>query len=414
MSRSGGHQRRRAVRAFGALSAMTLVGASFGVAIGLAVETAPAGAAGTAVIAETFQNANVTSPSSWVRPPGTGRRSRTSACLTAGNNTSQTPIPDCSSDGAADGNGVLRLTDNVGSEEGGALTSLSVPASNGLDATFNSYQYGGGGADGIGFVIAAEDPSNPDAPTQLGQPGGDLGYSGGTGTSGTWALPTATSVSAWTSSATTPAPSFDGTGCSDPSWAGANPGQVVVRGPGNAGVGYCLVDSSANERGGTQNLHGSSRSDSVVPVEVVLNTTSAAVPMSGSQFTTDGVPDSVPAGDYGVAWVPLDGSPEFYVGPLPSTTNGGIPSGLYPEGWINPTTGIPYQLGFGWVGSTGAVTDVHEVSNVVGHDLATGPRAQRGHHRQRQRTASRRRFGRLHPAGRRDVPAVATRTTRSP
>ena len=96
-----------------------------------------------------------------------------------------------------------------------------------------------------------------------------------------------------------------------------------------------------------------------MPVEVVLNTTSAAVTMSGG-FTSD----SVPAGDYGVAWLPIGGSAKFYTGPLPSTTNGGIPSGLYPSSWINPATGIPYQLGFGWVGSTGGSTDYHQVSNV--------------------------------------------------
>ncbi len=98
---------------------------------------------GTAVVAETFQNADVLSPSSWVTPPGP-EKSANSACLTGSTDTSQTPIPDCSapsSDGA--GTGVLRLTDTGNQEEGGVLSSLSVPASNGLDATFDSYQWGG-------------------------------------------------------------------------------------------------------------------------------------------------------------------------------------------------------------------------------------------------------------------------------
>ena len=71
--------------------------------------------------------------------------------------------------------------------------------------------------------------------------------------------------------------------------------------------------------------------------------------MTGSGFT--GV--SVPSGDYGVAWTPIGGSPESYTGALPTVANGGIPSppgGLYPSGWVNPSTGVPYQLGFGWVG----------------------------------------------------------------
>ncbi len=45
------------------LGTMALLGASLGLSIGVAVETAaPAGAAGTVVVAGTFHNANVTSP----------------------------------------------------------------------------------------------------------------------------------------------------------------------------------------------------------------------------------------------------------------------------------------------------------------------------------------------------------------
>ena len=344
------------------LGTMALLGASFGLSIGVAVETAaPAGAAGTVVIAETFHNTNVTSPSSWVRPPGP-ENSANSACLTAGTDTSQAPIPDCSASGGdAAGSGVLQLTDTGNQQEGGALTSLSVPASNGLDATFDSYQYGGSGADGIGFVIAAEDPANPAAPTQIGEPGGDLGYSAGEGQFGSDGFADGYLGVGLDVFGNYSDPGFGGTGCpASPSWAtGRNPGQVVVRGPGNGTAGYCLVDSSARQDGGTQNLHGEIRSGSMVPVEVVLNTTSAQVTMSGSQFTSF----AVPAGDYGVAWVPIGGAPAFYTGALPSITNGGIPSGLYPGGWISPSTGIPYQLGFGWVGSTGGSTDYHQISD---------------------------------------------------
>ena len=43
--------------------------------------------------------------------------------------------------------------------------------------TFNSYQYGGNGADGMAFVLAAVNPANPVIPSLLGQSGGALGYS---------------------------------------------------------------------------------------------------------------------------------------------------------------------------------------------------------------------------------------------
>ena len=62
-------------------------------------------------------------------------------------------------------------------QEGGVFASTSVPTSQGLDVTFNSYQYGGNGADGLAFVLAAVNPANPVIPSAIGQPGGALGYS---------------------------------------------------------------------------------------------------------------------------------------------------------------------------------------------------------------------------------------------
>ena len=120
------------------------------------------------------------------------------------------------------GAGVLRLTEAQDDQEGGALT-ISVPASNGLDATFDTYQYGGTGADGIGFVLAAENPANPVAPTQIGQPGGDLGYAAGHATEDEGLaygyLGVGLDVYGNYSN-----PSSNGSGCTDPSWdTGAMP-----------------------------------------------------------------------------------------------------------------------------------------------------------------------------------------------
>ncbi len=327
-----------------------------------------AGATETPVIAETFENANVAAPSSWVEPAAPSPYTN-GACLTAGTATSQQPIPDCAATAVdSPGSGVLRLTQAVTGQEGGAMTSSSVPASNGIDATFDSYQWGGGGADGIGFVVTAENPADPAAPANIGQPGGALGYASGQapGAQGLADGYLGIGLDVYGNYSNTPS---DGTGCTDPAWADALiPGQVVVRGPGNGNTGYCPLESSRDVDGGTQTLAGSTRAGSLVPVEVVINTTPGAVSMTTPAFTAD----SVPAGDYGVAWTPIGGSPEFYTGALPSTTKG-IPGGLYPDSWINPATGIPYQLGFGWVGSTGSVTDYHEVSNVVVSTLQPVP-----------------------------------------
>ena len=55
----------------------------------------------------------------------------------------------------------------------------------------------------------------------------------------------------------------------------------------------------------------------------------------------------------------MGGTAKTLLGALPV-----VPSGLYPASWVN-SSGIPKQLVFGWVGSTGSVTDFHEIDNVV-------------------------------------------------
>ena len=287
----------------------------------------PAGAAGTPVISETFQNSNVAAPSSWVTPPAPDPETNL-ACLTAGDNTAQTPIPDCSSSGSANGAGVLRLTDANLSEEGGVLTSLSVPASSGLDANFNSYQYGGSSspADGIGFVISAENPADPVAPASFGEPGGDLGYSATGGPGGL-------------------ADGYLGVGLDAfrqlldrqrrHRMYGPLLGRVRARSgrrawSGQRHAGYCLLNSSINVFGGSQVLSGSTSATSQVPVEVSINTTAASQNLTSSAFSSD----VVPAGDYGVAWTPIGGSPAVLR----------QPASQHHERW-SPGRSVPLRLG---------------------------------------------------------------------
>ena len=87
------------------------------------------------------------------------------------------PLYSCSAPNDSQGSGTLRFTQAVTGEEGGAFSNTSVPTSQGLDVTFNSYQYGGTGADGLAFVLAAVNPANPVIPSTMGQSGGALGYS---------------------------------------------------------------------------------------------------------------------------------------------------------------------------------------------------------------------------------------------
>src|SRR5580692_7369169 len=99
------------------------------------------------------------------------------ACLSAAGNATKNPLASCTTATDPQGSGKLRFTSATTTEEGGVFASTSVPTSQGLDVTFDSYQYGGNGADGIAFVLAAVDPANPAVPASIGQSGGALGYS---------------------------------------------------------------------------------------------------------------------------------------------------------------------------------------------------------------------------------------------
>lgn len=145
----------------------------------------------------------------------------------------------------------------------------------------------------------------------------------------------------------------EGSGCTDPAnIAQRMLGQVVVRGPGNLAVGYCALQSTAATASSPAlTLRASARAASLVPVEVVFNPTSSPV------TTASGL--VVPAGDYDVTFTPAGGVARSLVGALPV-----VPSGLYPASWVS-SSGMPKQLVFGWVASTGSITDFPEIDNVV-------------------------------------------------
>jgi hypothetical protein len=278
------------------------------------------------------------------------------ACLTAAGNSSSGVLHSCPTSTDPQGSGKLRLTAATGSQEGGVFAATSVPTSQGIDATFNTYQYGGTSADGIAFVLAAVNPANPLAPTNIGQSGGALGYSADAASSLTGLADAYMGVGLdvfgnFSNSV------YQGTGCTNPAYiasGSAVPGQVVVRGPGNGLVGYCAINSTAtNTSSPALTLRAASRTQSVVPVEVAINPTVAA-------FTTaSGI--TVAAGTYKVVFTPVHGSATTLTGTLPA-----VPSGLYPSTWTT-SGGIPKQLAFGWVGSTGGSYDFHEIdsANVV-------------------------------------------------
>jgi hypothetical protein len=329
--------------------------------------------AATIFVSETFTG-STTSSSHWTVPSAPSGHTNI-ACLTASGATAGTPIPGCQSPALdATGSGALRFTSTVGGEEGGVAYGLSIPTTQGIDATFDSYQYGSSSkADGIALFLAAVNPADPAPVVAIGEPGGDLGYAGNSGDGNGMVdgyLGLGLDVYGNYSNS-----SFDGSGCSLPSWPGWSGGavadQVTVRGPGNGTTGYCLLNSTlATDDGGAVALQGSTtetndagRASAPVPVEVAINPGNTAI------TTASGL--TVAAGDYEIAFTPIGGSRETLSGALPTTANGGIPSGLYPFSWIDSTTGLPYQLDLGWVGSTGSDTDIHEVNNVTTQSITT-------------------------------------------
>ena len=341
-------RRARAVRATAGLVVATAALAAAGT---LDAGTAAASPATTTLFTESFRDAQ-TGQAAWALPSNGGGNS---ACLTASGDYSATPIRGCwetSRDAA--GAGALHLTSSTYSAVGTAYYDAGLPSAQGLDVTFNSYQFGvngGHAGDGISFILAATDPSNPSAPASIGPSGGSLGYTGTTAVgSGVphgylgFGLDTVGGFS--NADSTNPS-------CAPATSVGAG---VAVRGPGHGIDGYCVLGAAA---AGQLDAPGSWSRPAPVPVEVVVNTTAS------TQVSRGGV--SVPAGQWMVAWTAYGSSQQTLTGPLPTLAD--VQRAAVPAEWFDPTTNVPYQLSFGWAGSTGAWQENHEVSDVVATTL---------------------------------------------
>jgi large repetitive protein len=337
-----------------AAAIMLLISAT---AVEMTVSAPSAFAAGTVLFNQSFHDNTVDGPAGAISLP-TAQSGTNAACLTAAGNASANPLASCPTATDPQGSGKLRLTSATTTQEGGVFASTSIPTSQGLDVNFNSYQYGGTGADGMAFVLAAVNPANPVIPAAIGQPGGSLGYSAeNSNTKGLSYGYLGVGLDVFGNFSN----KFEGTGCTDPpNIDGKMAGQVVVRGPGNGTVGYCALQSNAVTATSPKLiLRATTRSASVVPVEVVFN------PSASSLTTASGL--VVPAGDYDITFTPVGGTLRSLVGALPT-----VPAGLYPASWVS-ANGIPKQLAFGWAASTGSLTDYHEIDNVVVSSLSAVP-----------------------------------------
>ncbi|MRK02694.1 hypothetical protein GEV27_14335 [Aeromicrobium sp. S22] len=216
------------------------------------VSRAPASAdpptGGSTIVSETFTGATVPDPAWTVQ----GRTCLTGA--TAAPPAGAANIPTCANarvgDVPAIGTpGYLQLTDEQLQTAGSVLYNRPVPASAGVSITFDQFQYGGTGADGIGFFLV-------DGATDLtatGAPGGSLGYAqrrAGQGEFEPGVVGGLLGVGLDAFGNYYNDGEARGTGCPadqrSPSTANGPiaPNVITLRGPGQGTVGYCYLAST--------------------------------------------------------------------------------------------------------------------------------------------------------------------------
>ncbi|GAA4736348.1 hypothetical protein GCM10025783_03090 [Amnibacterium soli] len=309
---------------------------------------------------ETFTGATTAKPQ-WALPSTGGRND---ACLTAGTSTATAPIKGCAlSTADAAGQGVLRLTGSGTYLAGSVFSTAGVPLAQGLDITFDSYQYNGSGADGISFVLAATDPTAPAAPATGGAVGEGLGYATANGVRGVANGYLGLGVDVYGNFAQTG--SNTANGCGQNSTPPRTPNAITVRGPGDGTSGYCVLGSPLVVSG-KLDKQGATARPAPVPVEVAINPSSSPATTRGGQ--------QVPARSWFISVTPYSNGTtgdtalaavQTRTGPLPSA------AGSAPAAWLD-STGVPYVATFGWAGSTGGSTETHEIAGYRATSL-TGP-----------------------------------------
>jgi hypothetical protein len=234
---------------------------------------------------------------------------------------------------------MLSLTSNTNDQLGTVFYNAPIPTSEGIVLNFNSYQYAGsntnqnGAADGIGFILAAADPTNPSVPTTSGYYGGSLGYTPYVNQSEP-GIPNGYLGVGLDVFGNYANPAYSGSGCA-PGTPQLFPEDVTVRGPGNGTSGYCILNTTGSGLNGSssvldQSATPASTSLVPVPVEIIINPLNSSV----SELGLGGTTVTVPSDSYLVEFTPLNasgtttGAPQSLGGTLPSllTNSNGINS----------------------------------------------------------------------------------------
>ncbi|MEJ3405479.1 hypothetical protein WDJ51_12120 [Rathayibacter sp. YIM 133350] len=314
-------------------------------AIGVAVVEPPSPASadpptgGTTVVAESFEGSSVADPN-WV--------ALNDACLTGANGAppaGSANFPDCSThrNGAvpplAVTPGYLQLTDNGGFTRGAALYNLPIQATAGVSITFEQYQYGGSGADGIGFFLV-------DGSTNLnetGADGGSLGYAQRNLSPGIEGGYIGVGLDSYGNYWDDGENRGNGCPATQKSPTTSNgpiaPNVIAVRGPGRGIVGYCLIGAT-------------------VPTPVT-NPQHPGTTLNASRGTLRGADIADSKRTVNVQVTPVSGA-----NPIPRI----IVQVQYTDGgpWVEELNilappEVPSTYKFGIMSSTGGSTDVHLV-----------------------------------------------------
>ena len=279
---------------------------------------------GTELLNETFQGGSAPDPD--LLPLN-------SACLTGAAAGSTPPagasaLGPCASSNSAPAAGTtpgyLQLTDNSNNASGGVLYNKPLPGNAGLVAEFETYQYGGSGADGISFFLT-------DGAAQLttaGAPGGALGYAAINGyADGVHAGYLGVGFDAYGNYNIAAL----GGGCP----TRPNENQVInavgIRGPGEGRNGYCYLAGTIPAQGVASTLPG------------VLRGTTVADAVRRTRVTVS--PDTLPT-----VTVEIDFNDGRGYRTILSHTM---------------TTPVPATYKFGFAAGTGQFTDVHLIRNVA-------------------------------------------------
>ncbi len=315
----------RLKRSLSAVLVATLAGASSVVLL-----AQPAAAVGTVLLNETFTGSSVADARAFAL---------NDACLT-GASLGSTPPPGTSNLSDCQGHtngtppagvtpGWLQLTDVAQGRTGGMVFDRALPARAGLVVEFDQAQYGGSGADGIGFFLT--DGSR--VLSTLGSTGGGLGYAQDTMSPGVDGGYLGVGLDSWGNFVNNGA--GKGAGCAVPSPipSATVRNTVALRGPGDGMFGYCYLTSTATAPGGPSTLPGQLR-NATGPDAAVRNTRVTVSPDTYPTVTVE---------------IDFDNGRDSYQTVAVYTMADAVP----------PT----YKFGF--AGATGGITDVHLIRNVT-------------------------------------------------